>query len=174
MPRVVYNVVRKDYFMSLPTTTPAEVLEISPEALEVANTYLQVQSIDEVAKTLDIDPHTVANYLDRKDVKAYINQVFFNLGFNNRFRIRQLLDSIIQKKLQDMDEAGVGSSKDIMDILETSAKITMQLMDKEIEIMKLEQKTSGIRTQTNIQINDNGGSKYEQLMSKILGNHGTV
>lgn len=161
--------------MSLPTTSPAEALQISPEALEVANAYLELQKIDEVANALDLPVDIVTGYLDRKDVRAYINQVFFNLGFNNRFKLRGLMDTLIQTKLQEMDEAGVGSSKDITELIELSAKLTLQFMDKEIELRKLDIKANapGVRTQTNIQINDaGGGSKYEQLMNKIL--NGTV
>ncbi len=151
----------------LPTTTPAETLAIAPESLEVANCYLQNPDLNKVAELLDITPETASNILDRKEVRAYINNVFFNTGFNNRFQIRSLMDAIIKKKLADMDEADIGSSKDITDILALSHKMTIELMDKEIQLEKM--RSANITTQNNIQINEVGGSKYSSLIEKLMG-----
>ena len=107
--------------MSLPTVTPAEVLDISPEALEVANCYLQNQDIDEVATTMDIPREMVTALLYKKEVRAYIDNVFFNLGFNNRFRMREAMDAIIKKKFQELEESETGSSKDIAEQIARSS-----------------------------------------------------
>ena len=155
--------------MSLPTTLPAETLEISPEGLEVSNYYLQSQNIYKVAEELQIPPEQVAQILDRREVKAYIDSVFFNTGFNNRFQMRNLMDAIIKKKLQEMDEADTSSNKDITEILALSHKMTIELMDREIALLKLKQ--GDAKTVTNVQINDNGGgSKYGSLISQLLNN----
>lgn len=156
--------------MSIPAlNTPAEVLDISPEALEIANTYLQVQDINQVSSLLDISRDTVSKYLDKKEVRAYISQVFFNLGFNNRFQMRSLLDGIIKKKLQEMDEADIGSNKDIIEILALSHKFTMEQLDREIKLKELENKTTNIKNQTNVQIND-ASSAYHNLLSQLIPN----
>src|SRR3990167_3316298 len=102
---------------NLPSTTPAEALDISPEALEVANCYLQVQSLSEVSSTLDMPLDLVSRVLSRPEVRAYIDNVFSNLGFNNRFKMANAMDALIAKKFRDMDEADVGSSKDISELL---------------------------------------------------------
>jgi len=154
---------------TLPTTTPAEALNISPEGLEIANCYLQTPDISEVANQLDITTALVTEILSRREVKAYIDQVFYNTGFNNRFKLRSLMDTIIKKKLQDMDEAEVGSTKDISELLALSHKMTMEHMDREIKLESL--RASNIKTQTNIQINEStGGSKYSQLIEKLIAN----
>jgi len=151
----------------LPINTPAEVLQISPEALEVANIYLQEQDISKTADILDISSALVSQYLERREVKSYIDQVFYNVGFNNKFQVRKLMDTIIKKKLQDMDEAEVGSTKDIADLLELSHKMTMEHMNKEIQLEKL--RGSHIKNQTNIQINEGSGqTKYANLIEKLL------
>ena len=144
---------------------PAEVLEISPEALEIANCYLVKQSAQGVADELSISTELVTNILARREVKAYIDQVFFDTGFNNRFRMRDAMDAIIQKKFQELDEADVGSSKDILEILALSHKMTMETLDRQIQLEKL--KGSNLRTQTNIQINE-GGSNYHTLIEKLV------
>ncbi len=152
---------------NLPTTTAAEVLDISPEALEVANCYLQEPDIAKVAYTLEISPEMVTQILNRREVKAYVDQVFFNLGFNNRFKIRSAMDAIIAKKFKDMDESETGSTKDISELLALSHKITMENMDREIKLETL--RANNIKTQTNIQINDNaGGSKYTSLIERLM------
>lgn len=152
--------------MSVPTTTPAEVLNISPEALEVANCYLQLQSIAKVSESLDIPPHAVADFLDRREVKAYLDNVFFDMGFNNRHRMRELMDTIIKKKLEEMDESEMSSGKDILDILAMSHKMSMDYLDKQLQLEKL--RGTNIRNQVNVQINENGGSNYGSLIERII------
>lgn len=152
----------------LPTTTPAETLTISPEGLEVSNCYLQNPDIHKVSTLLSISPEIVSSILERKEVRAYINSIFFSTGFNNRFQVRDLMDTIIKKKLQDMDESEMGSSKDITELLALSHKMTIELMDKEIQLEKLRE-GNNLKSQTNIQINEGtGGSKYSSLIEQLI------
>lgn len=158
---------------NLPVTTPAEVLTISPEALEVANCYLQLQSIDKVVDELEVPREIALNILSKPEVKAYINNVFMNMGFNNRFKMRAAMDAILEKKFQEMDEAGVGSSKDIAELMALSHKMTMDQLDREIQLEKLKAGNApGIKSQVNVQINDAaGGSNYGTLIERIISNN---
>ena len=151
----------------LPATI--EAVQISPEALEVANCYLQLQDVRAVSSELNIPVSTVNEYINKREVKAYIDNVFMDLGFNNRFNIRKIMDAVIEKKLMEMDEAGIGSNKDIVDILAMSHKMSIEHLTKQIELEKLRQQhETNIRSQVNVQINDNGGSNYGQLLQKLL------
>lgn len=150
---------------NLATTTPAEVLNISPEALEVANCYLQNQDAAVVSEMLGVPQTLVIDILARKDVRAYIDQVFFDIGFNNRFKMRAAMDAIIKAKFRDMEEADVGSSKDILEILALSHKITMEQMARQIELEKLQ--SSNVKNQVNVQINGDG-SKYGHLIQQLV------
>lgn len=153
---------------TLPTNTPAEVLKISPEALEVANEYLQYQNIATVANNLNIPPQTVTEYLGRREVKAYIDHVFMDVGFNNQFRMRSAMDALIQQKFAELEEAGIGSNKDIADLLALSHKMTMEQLDKQIALEKA--KADSIKNQVNVQVNEFGATgKYGNLMEKLLG-----
>lgn len=154
---------------TLPTSSPAEVVDISPEGLEIANCYLQSQDIDKVAEELDISREMVSSYLSKKEIKSYIDNVFMNLGFNNRFKMRRAMDAVLQKKFQEMEESETGSSKDIAELLALSHKMTMDELSRQIELEKLRQ--SSVKTQTNIQIN-NGDTKYETLIRQLVS--GTV
>lgn len=152
---------------NLPTVTPAETVKISPEALEVANVFLQCQDMNKTADELDMPIDVVSDILARREVKSYIDSVFFNIGFNNRFRMRKAMDAIIQKKFQELEESETGSSKDIAELLALSHKMTMEEMARQIELEKL--RASNIRNQVNVQINDGGGSKYDDLIKKLIG-----
>jgi hypothetical protein len=155
------------------THLPAETLKISPEALEIANCYLQLQDARQVAHELSIDPELVTTTLARKEVRGYIDQVFFDTGYNNRFLMRQAMDAIIRQKFQELDEAGVGSSKDIAELLALSHKMSMDLLDREIQLEKIRQGNPGPQRQVNVQINEGGdGTKYGQLIHKLISGEG--
>jgi hypothetical protein len=151
---------------NLPVNTPAEIIDISPEALEVANCYLQLQDVTKVSNELDVAPELIAQILAKKEVKAYIDHVFFNVGFNNRFKMRAAMDAVIQKKFQELQESDMGSTKDIADLLALSHKMTMDEMARQIELEKLRQ--TNIKNQVNVQINDTGGNKYDNLMRQLM------
>lgn len=154
---------------NLPIAHPAEAIEISPEALEIANCYLITPDIAKVAQELDTTPDVVTKILNRREVRAYVDNVFFNAGFNNRFKMRQALDAIIEKKFQEMDEADIGSNKDILEILTLSHKFTKELLELEIKKLALEKGADAkeIKTQNNIQINGDG-SNYASLVERLL------
>jgi antitoxin component HigA of HigAB toxin-antitoxin module len=159
--------------MSLPAPphNPAEILDIAPENLEVANCYLTHQDIPTVANALNISTDMVSNILSRREVKAYIDNVFLDIGFNNRFKLRQLMDTLIEKKLEELEEAEIGSSKDIADLLMLSHKMTMEHLDKQIKLE--EAKAKNIKNQVNVQINEGivgGGTRYSSLLEKLLQN----
>lgn len=155
---------------NLPTNAPAEVLEISPENLEIANCYLHHQDAQQVALDLDVPVHLVTVTLSRRDVRAYIDQVFFDVGFNNRFKMRQAMDAIIKKKFQELHEAEIGSNKDITEILALSHKMTMEQMDRQIELEKV--RNSQVKSQVNVQINEAGGggdgTRYGRLIQQLV------
>ncbi len=152
---------------NLPAVTPAEVLDISPESLEIANCYLQSQDIVKVADLLDVPVALVSQTLARKEVKSYVDGVFMNLGFNNQFKMRAAMDAILSKKFQDMEEADVGSSKDILEIMALSHKMSMEYLAAQ---MALEKVQGNVKNQVNVQINENGsdGTKYGSLIQKLI------
>ena len=151
---------------------PAETIKISPEALEVANCYLQLQDTKQVAEALDLTTDQVQQYLQRKEVRGYIDHVFQDMGYNNRFLMRKAMDAIIKQKFRELEESGVGSNKDIADLLQISHKMSMDLLDKEIQLAKLQQGPQGPQRQVNVQINDTDTSKYAQLVQKLMTGDG--
>lgn len=153
-----------------PNQSPAEALEISPEGLEIANCYLQTQDAQQVASLLDIPVELVTRTLARREIRTYVDAVFFDVGFNNRFRMRSAMDALIKQKFNELEEAQIGSSKDIVDLLALSHKMSMEYMDKQIQLEKLKQANTEIKTQTNIQFNNGAGdgTKYGELIAQLL------
>ena len=154
------------------THLPAETVRISPEALEVANAYLQLNDARAVAQELDLDPEVVTNLLAKREVKSYIDSVFFDSGYNNRFLMRKAMDALIKQKFSELEESQTGSTKDIAELLQMSHKMSMDLMDREIQLAKAQQAV-GPQKQVNVQINDAlDGSKYSQLVQRLITGEG--
>ena len=149
---------------------PAETVQIAPEALEVANCYLQLQDARRVADELDLPVTLVTEILSRREVKSYVDHVFMDTGFNNRFEMRAAMDALIKKKFQEMHEADVGSTKDITELLALSHKMSMDLLDREIQLAKAQQANQPAK-QVNVQINDDG-TKYSSLISRLISGDG--
>jgi hypothetical protein len=154
------------------THLPAETVRISPEALEVANAYLQLNDARQVADELDLDPEVVTNILAKREVKGYIDSVFFDSGYNNRFLMRKAMDALIKQKFQELEESQMGSTKDIAELLQMSHKMSMDLLDREIALEKARTQT-GPQKQVNVQINEGlEGSKYGKLVQQLISGEG--
>lgn len=155
--------------ISPPSGSPAETIKISPENLEIANSYLASQNISDVSRNLGLPTDTITEVLGKREVRAYIDAIFLDYGFNNRFKMRSIMDAVINKKLQEMDESDIGSGKDIIEIMALSHKMSMDILDRQIKLEEAKNKNSvGIKNQTNVQINADGGTKYENLIEKLM------
>ena len=151
---------------NLPTTTPAETLAIAPEYLDVANCYLEnTLDLNKTCDALGLSKDYVSEVIARKEVRAYINNVYFSIGFNNRGTLASAMDAVIKKKFAELEEADVGSSKDIAELLMMKHKMRMEELALEL---KVQQGIEGPRVQTNIQVNDNGGSNYTSLLQRLI------
>lgn len=137
---------------------------ISPEGLELANAYLTYGSLKEAASSLAISPEKAAEILDRREVRSYIDQVYLDLGYRNRFRLANLLDEIIEKKLEEAQESDMYTSKDLVDLISLAHKMRQ-------DELKMQQQQTTIKNQTNVQINETpfGQGNYGALMQKLLG-----
>lgn len=139
-------------------------LNISPEGIEIANAYLTTSSISETAKTLDLPESKISNMLETAEIKRYIDAIYLDIGYRNRFRMGQVLDEIIENKLEEARESENYTNKDLLDVISLVHKMR-------IEELRLQQKNSEIKNQTNVQINEGpfGSGQYGKLMEKLLG-----
>ena len=150
-----------------------EISTISPEGLEIANCYLQFGNIKAVTEFMGVSEDKVVQLLNKREVKRYIDTVYLDLGYRNKNNIGTLLDEMIQSKLEEAQETGVYSSKDLADLLHMAHKMRMDEIKAQAELLKAE--NSQIKNQTNVQINESlpfGQGNYGKLMEKLVNNGG--
>ena len=147
-----------------------ELTTISPEGMEIANSYLQFGNIRAVSDELRVSEEKVAELLNKREVKKYIDTVYLDLGYRNRNNIGKLLDEMIESKLEEAQESGVYSNKYLADLLTMAHKMRMDEIKAQADLEKAQ--ASNIRTQNNVQINSEvpfGQGNYGKLMEKLLG-----
>lgn len=119
------------------------------------------------ATKLGIDQLQVTQYLEKPEVKNYVDQVYLNAGYRNRFRLAEVMDQIIERKLGELNEADMGSSKDILEILQFAHKLRMDELAAQTKLEAA--RASNVKQQTNIQINSPfGDTNYGRLLDQLL------
>jgi|TARA_B100001939_G_scaffold240716_1_gene208209 hypothetical protein len=142
---------------------------ISPEGLEVANAYLELGNIQAVCVRLKLDEGECSEILAKREVKGYIDQVYLDTGYRNRFKLATALDDLIDRKMEEAEESEIYSNKDLADLLQMAHKMRMDEIKAQAELEKA--KASNIKSQTNVQINGEvpfGQGNYGELMKKLL------
>lgn len=136
-------------------------VKINPEALEFVQNYLSCLNIDEAAEMTGISHQDAVEFLKNKEVKRFVDTVFLEQGYLNRFKLVGILDKIVESKLQEAEETGVYSGKDLIDILTLIHKIGM-------DHAKIAQDPNNTPSkQTNVQVN-NYGDNLGSLIDRIV------
>tara|TARA_R110000796_G_scaffold143835_1_gene260498 strand:+ start:26 stop:493 length:468 start_codon:yes stop_codon:yes gene_type:complete len=146
-----------------------EVTKISPEGLEIANSYLQFGNIRGVCQELCVSEDKVVDALNKREVKRYIDTVYLDLGYRNKNQIGAVLDEMIASKLEEAQETGIYSSKDLADLLQMAHKMRIDEIKAQADLEKAQ--AGNIKNQTNVQINESipfGQGNYGKLMEKLL------
>ena len=146
-----------------------EITTISPEGLEVANSYLQFGNIRGVVEQLGVQENKVVEILNKREVKKYIDTVYLDMGYRNKNNIANVLDEMIHNKLEEAKETGVYSSKDLADLLQMAHKMRMDEIKAQTELEKAQ--GTQVKNQNNIQINEGlpfGQGIYCKLMEKLI------
>ena len=149
-------------------------------ATEVAEITGFSEMLDGRVKTLH--PHIHGGILAKRNDPSHIASLSFqgistiDLVAVNLYPFEKVaqenpedLDEIIEKKLEELDEADMTSNKDIAELLQLAHKMRVDEMKIQTDASKAEQ--SSIKHQTNVQINDNstfGEGNYGELMKKLL------
>ena len=146
-----------------------ELTTISPEGLEVANSYLTFGNIRAVVEQLGVQENKVVELLNKREVKKYIDTVYLDMGYRNKNNIAGLLDEMIESKLEEAKESGVYSNKDLADLLQMAHKMRMDEIKAQADLEKAQ--ATSVKSQTNVQINEGlpfGQGNYGKLMDKLL------
>ena len=123
--------------------------KVAPENIEVANLYLETQSIERTAALLHMTPEEVSRKLEAPDSRRYLDQIYLDTGYRNRFKIAEVLDKLIDIKIQEGEETGFYTKADLLDLLKFANELT---------------KKPG---NTNIQVNNDFGGNYTALLNQL-------
>ena len=135
-------------------------LTISPENLNIAEVYLKTLNIEDTAYALDISKETVTIALQKREVKSFLSTIYAEAGYRNKHKLGDLMDTIIDKKLEELEDADIGSSKDITELIALSHKMSVENKKLEIEMIK----AIYIVPSTQIKLQNN----YDSLVERIL------
>ena len=145
------------------------VTKMSPEGLEIANTYLEQGSIPAVCAKLGVSENEVSEILNKREIKQYIDTVFLDTGYRNRFKISETLDMLIEKKLEESEETEIYTNKDMADLLQMAHKMRIDEIKAQTDLEKAKSQT--VKTQVNIQDNGSlpfGQGNYGELIKKLI------
>ena len=143
--------------------------KMSPEGLEIANSYLEHGSIPAVASKLRVSQNEVSEILNKREIKQYIDTVFLDTGYRNRFKLSETLDMLIEKKLEEAEETQIYTSKDMADLVQMAHKMRIEEIKAQTEMEKAKAQT--VKTQVNIQDNSGlpfGQGNYGELIKKLM------
>lgn len=139
---------------------------ISPEGAEIANTYLaNACSLTETSRSLGIPTHEISAALHSPLVKTYVNGVLRETGYRHMVQIAQKLDDLIEKKWEELEEAEIGSNKDIAELLSLAHKMRMDMS----KLLQADTGKGGPGSVKQTQVNVYGEGSYGKLMEKLLG-----
>jgi phage terminase small subunit len=111
----------------------------------------------------------VAEVLNKREIKQYIDTVFLDTGYRNRFKLSETLDLLIEKKLEEAEETQIYTNKDMADLLAMAHKMRIEELKAQTEMEKAKALT--VRTQVNIQDNSGlpfGQGNYGKLLEKLM------
>lgn len=137
--------------------------QISPEGSKIANTYLsQACSMHNTARVLNLPTEEIAATLETPLVKRYVNGVLREHGYQHMTAISSKLDDLIERKWEELEEAEIGSNKDIAELLQIAHKFRLDMA----KLLQADIPKPQISVQRNTQQNYYG-ENYATLMHKL-------
>jgi len=138
---------------------------MSPEGAEIANTYLaNACSILETSNSLGLPTHEISATLHSPLVKTYIAGILRETGYRHMVKIAEKMDDLVDKKWDELEEAEIGSNKDIAELLNIAHKMRMDMS----KLLQVDVKADGPGVQKNTQVNVFGEGSYGKLMEKLI------
>jgi len=129
-----------------------EAPKLDPIYLSIANDHMSGISVEDLSNMYDISQDLVTSIIAKKEVENYINGVLLTQGYVHRNKRLALINKVIDKKLEEAEETGVLSKKDLLDWLK-------HLKDEETSIRPKEKQGPAVAIQVN---------NYDKLMNDLL------
>ena len=111
---------------------------ISPETLTIADAYLELQNTEAVSLRLSIPVEKVHKTLQGYQVRTYMDTVFNETGYMNKYKIADALNTLIENKLEELEETELTSRKDPAELLKLAHDMRIQEYKLQIDLKKLE------------------------------------
>ena len=108
-----------------------EAPALDPVVLALANDYLSGKGVVEIADEYGISEDRVTAVIEKKEVKNYIDSVFATQGYLNRIKRINLINQVIDQKIQDAVETGIYSKKDLLDWMKHLQEVETSLQPKQ-------------------------------------------
>ena len=142
--------------------------KIQPEAMEVIEQYLyHNRDVNLVANALNTTPTVITDILNKREVRGYLDHLFMESGYRNREKFFTVLDNLLDAKIEELDEAQMGSSMDIMDIMKIYHGMKVKELELSIKLQELQSNSKqSASTINNVQINNSSG--YDKLLDRII------
>ena len=103
---------------------------LDPVVLALANDYLSGKGVVEIADEYGISEDRVTSVIEKKEVKNYIDSVFATQGYLNRIKRINLINQVIDQKIQEAVETGIYSKKDLLDWMKHLQEVEKDLKPK--------------------------------------------
>ena len=129
-----------------------EAPALNPVVLALANDYLSGKGVEEIADEYGISEDRVTAVIEKKEVKNYIDSVFATQGYLNRIKRINLINQVIDQKIQEAVETGIYSKKDLLDWMKHLQEVETSLKPKQAQ-----------GPQVAVQINN-----YDKLMKDLM------
>ena len=129
-----------------------EAPALDPVVLALANDYLSGKGVEEIADEYGISEDRVTAVIEKKEVKNYIDSVFATQGYLNRIKRINLINQVIDQKIQETVETGIYSKKDLLDWMKHLQEVETSLKPKQAQ-----------GPQVAVQINN-----YDKLMKDLM------
>lgn len=127
--------------------------ELDPQHLLVANELLTGKNVYQIAEEFGMSPDRVSAICERAETKRYVDSVLMSQGYLNRSRRLQLINRVIDQKLEEALDTGMYSKRDLLDWI------------KLLNEMDRDNKPKGPTTA--VQINQN--NNYTNLLQDLFG-----
>ena len=108
-----------------------EAPALDPVVLALANDYLSGKGVGEIADEYGISEDRVTAVIEKKEVKNYIDSVFATQGYLNRIKRINLINQVIDQKIQEAVETGIYSKKDLLDWMKHLQEVETALKPKQ-------------------------------------------
>lgn len=142
--------------------SPTAEYKLGPEHLSFSQEYLKTLDVSKACFALGIEVEEGLHMLRKPEVKRFVDSIMMEQGYSNSNKLVALLDDVIRSKLEEAEETGIYTQKDLIDILTLQHKISQDKVNADIARSK-----SG--TGVAVQINNNlESSNLGKLISSLV------